>query len=135
VEANEEERNSSYADRGRPRCGLGLALSVVLDLPSGAVIVWTLAASFVTLPRMAAKEVIQLGIAAVERLALMHLRDRRLAPIGQAHFGLGRRRAARRSRAFGAGGFSSMRSTRRLSRSDKITRSACSMIFRAASNA
>ena len=69
-------------------------------------------------------------LAAVERGPVVFFRDRLFTPVDQAHDRCGRVRAALRSFALGAGGFSSNSITRRLSRCVSLTRSCSSMTDR-----
>src|SRR4051794_31596384 len=68
-----------------------------------------------TLASMALQKFIQCRIAAIEAGAIMLLGNRLFMPVGKAHERRGKARAAFRSFALGAGGFSSACRTSRLS--------------------
>src|ERR1700683_3924193 len=82
--------------------------------------------SFRTAPLMAlasvtAQEFVQRLFAAIERFPIMFLANRRFVPRHHDYHRLGNARAAARSFAFGAGGFSSKSSTRKLSLAERRT--------------
>src|ERR1035438_533375 len=78
---------------------------------------------FMALASVTLEEVIHRRIATIERLPIMLFRDWLFVPGRNAHrrfrVGFGIAAMAARSLAFGAGGFSSRFSTKRLSRSDR----------------
>jgi hypothetical protein len=94
------------------------------------------ASKVMTLPRIAPEEVIHLGIAAIESLAVMGLGDCLFVPRREFHAsGFGIAAIAARSLALGAGGNSRRLSTRRLSRSDSVTTSAAAITVSASRSA
>jgi hypothetical protein len=75
----------------------------------------------VALAGVAAQEFIQRFFAAIERFPIVFLADRLLVPCGHDYERFGKARAAARSLAFGAGGFSSSLRIRKLSRPESCT--------------
>ena len=86
---------------------------------------------FMTLQGVALQEIIHRQIATIEGLSIMAFQDRLFVPGGRDHARLHVRFSsaamAARNLAFGAGGFSSKFSTKRLSRSDRTKRCDSSM--------
>src|SRR4051794_2622260 len=82
------------------------------------------AALRVALARIPAQEIVQVVVAAIKGVPIVHLTDRLFMPGRSRHTDCGRALAAVNSLALGAGGFSSRSSTRRLSRSDSFRCSA-----------
>lgn len=79
------------------------------------------AASFVTLSGITAQEFVQRLITAIERFPVMFFADWLFMPSRHGYRRFGNARAAANNLAFGAGGFSSRSSTRKLSLAESCT--------------